>query len=271
MLSIIIPTLNEEKYLEELLKSIEKQAFKDYEIIVADAGSRDRTLEIAKNHGCIIVRGGLPARGRNEGAKEALGDLLLFLDADTKFPTKDFLKKAILEFRKRNLDVASCGLAPLEKSKFVKQELLKMFFEVSNYLMITFERIAPFGVGSMILIKKEFHLKMGGFDEHIRFGEDTVYIRKAAKLGKFGILKRVKIFWSIRRFEKEKWLKPVFLYILGWFLIGLDKKRLDIYKKGFFEYRFGHYQDLETKAKNNFVNDLPGLKIFKQFFKNKLR
>ena len=65
MLSIIIPTLNEEKYLPLLLEAIKKQKVDgNLEIIVADAGSQDRTIEIARDFGCKIVPGGLPARGR---------------------------------------------------------------------------------------------------------------------------------------------------------------------------------------------------------------
>ncbi len=69
MLSIIIPTLNEEKWLLFILESIKHQNFKNYEIIVADAGSRDKTIAIAKHYGCEIVPGGCPAAGRNNGAK----------------------------------------------------------------------------------------------------------------------------------------------------------------------------------------------------------
>lgn len=86
MLSIIIPALNEEKFIPLLLESIKKQDFQDYEIIVADAGSKDKTVEISKNYNAAIVMGGLPAKGRNEGAKIARGDLFLFLDADVILP-----------------------------------------------------------------------------------------------------------------------------------------------------------------------------------------
>ena len=74
ILSIIIPTYNEEEYLPVLLDSIKSQSFDDYEIIVADANSTDKTREIAESYGCIVVAGGLPAVGRNNGAKIAKGE-----------------------------------------------------------------------------------------------------------------------------------------------------------------------------------------------------
>ena len=85
-LSIVIPAKNEEKYLPKLLASVKKQSFKDYEIIVADNNSKDKTKEIAKSYGCKIVKGGLPGKGRNAGAKIAKGEIILFLDADVILP-----------------------------------------------------------------------------------------------------------------------------------------------------------------------------------------
>ena len=93
MISIIIPAYNEEKYLPKLLECIKKQTYKGYEIIVADAGSKDRTGQIAKKYGCKVVKGGMPAVGRNNGAKVAKGNILLFLDADVQI-NRDFIKKA---------------------------------------------------------------------------------------------------------------------------------------------------------------------------------
>jgi glycosyltransferase involved in cell wall biosynthesis len=58
VLSIVIPTLNEEKYLPRLLQSLDCQTIKDFEIIVADANSRDATRQVAAEHGCRIVAGG---------------------------------------------------------------------------------------------------------------------------------------------------------------------------------------------------------------------
>ena len=62
MLSIIIPTLNEEQHIEKLLHQLEAQKSLSFEIIVSDGGSADATLKIAKNMGAIIVSGE-PGRG----------------------------------------------------------------------------------------------------------------------------------------------------------------------------------------------------------------
>ena len=104
MLSIVIPTLNEEKYLPRLLDSIKNQDFYDYEIIVSDAESSDKTIEIAKKYGAktlVYTTTKHPSAQRNEGAKIAKGELLLFLDADVVL-TPGFLTSALKEFKDRH-------------------------------------------------------------------------------------------------------------------------------------------------------------------------
>ena len=176
ILSIIIPTYNEEEYLPVLLESIKKQSFTDYEIIVADANSADKTREIAEEYGCIVVDGGLPAVGRNNGAKVAEGEILLFLDSDLEL-TDEYLRKAIYEFRMERLGIAITQMKPL--SSKVED---KIFHDFANRFMISVEKIKPHGAGCYgIIAKKELHDMCGGFDESLTFGEDTDYIERLAK------------------------------------------------------------------------------------------
>ena len=231
MLSIIIPTLNEENYLPILLDSIRNQGFKDLEIIIADAGSKDKTIEIAKGFGCKIIKGGLQARGRNEGAKVARGNLFLFLDADTILP-EDFFEKALKEFKERNLDIASFCLEAKTKSKF-KKFLFDAFY---NLPILILEKILAHGAQA-ILVKKEIFEKVGGFDEEIKFAEDHSFMRKAKKFGKFGILRTVRVFSSLRRFEREGFIKTYLKYLLAEiYMIFFG----DI-KKEIFKYKFGNF------------------------------
>jgi len=231
MLSIVIPTLNEEKYLPRLLRSVKKQGFGDYEIIVADAGSKDRTIQIAENFGCKIVAGGLPARGRNEGAKAAKGELLLFLDADLKLP-EDFLEKSLREFKERKLDVASYILIPRTKRRVVKTGFNLLW----NRMINLSQNVLPNGAMG-ILVRKKYFDKVGGFEEDIKLAEDLYFVRQAAKFGKFGILKSTKIHIILRRFEKDGYFKTLLKYILCFFYMFSGKAvRSDI-----FNYRFNHY------------------------------
>ncbi|MBI3291557.1 MAG: glycosyltransferase [Elusimicrobia bacterium] len=87
MISVIIPTLNEEKHLPSTLAAICGQ-LGSFEVIVSDGQSEDRTCHIAQQFDRVTVICGSPGRGRqmNRGARQATGEFLLFLHADTMLP-----------------------------------------------------------------------------------------------------------------------------------------------------------------------------------------
>lgn len=237
MISFVIPTLNEEKCLPLLLESLKEQSFSDFEIIIADAGSTDKTLEIAKKYNCKVSPGGLPSKGRNEGAKLAQGSVLFFLDADV-FLQEKFLEKAVLEFEKRNLDLASFCLSPISKNKL--SEFLFNFFY--NYPAVMLENILPHAAMG-IMVKKDLFWKVGGFDESIKLAEDHYLARQAKKAkAKIGIIKSVKLFASERRFKKDGWISVGIRYFLcEMHMIFIGPVRSDIFK-----YKFDHYD--KTKS-----------------------
>lgn len=197
-ISIIIPAFNEEEYLPILLESIEEQSYKDYEIIVADANSIDNTVEIAKSYNCKIVEGGLPGKGRNNGAKIAKGELLLFLDSDLML-TKDYLLEMVDEFTDEELGIGITQMEPLSERREDK-----ILHNLANWFMIASEKIKPHGAGCYgIISKKTLHDSCGGFNENLNFGEDTDYIERLAKVEPFKVLRKPKIIVSTRRLEEE--------------------------------------------------------------------
>jgi len=232
MLSIIISTLNEEKYLPILLESINLQDYKDYEIIVSDGNSKDNTQKIAKDHGCKLKTSEKkgPSHGRNQGAIEAKGDLLLFLDADTILP-KDFFSQTIKTFKAKKLNVAGFYLKfTINKLSYgIMAVLLNIFFFLSQY-------IKPISVGAAILVEKSYHQKVNGFDESILVGEDHDYSQRIAKLGKFRMINK-KIYYAPRRFEKKGKLKT----FLEWIYCAIYTLFKGPIKKEIVKYEFGEH------------------------------
>jgi glycosyltransferase involved in cell wall biosynthesis len=226
MLSIIIPTLNEEEYLPILLNQIKKQNFFDYEIIVADGGSNDKTVEIAKQFGCIITKGGNPAQGRNGGAKIAKGDVFLFMDADNIYLPDNFLEKLLNEFKKRNLGVASFPIYP--KGNWFD----KFAYGLYNWWVKTTQKFLAHATNS-VLVKREVFEKVGGFDQDIKIGEDHDFAKRSAKISKFGFIETEPVLTSTRRFERDGRLKTYLKY----FLAGLHIFFFGPVKSDIFKYR----------------------------------
>lgn len=101
MISVIIPTYNEESVISDCLNSLAKQSQKDMEVIVVDDGSTDQTVEKIKQLRIVgyelkVINGNHEGAGaaRNLGAKHAKGDVLVFVDADMTFD-KNFLKMLV--------------------------------------------------------------------------------------------------------------------------------------------------------------------------------
>ena len=230
-LSVVIPTLNEAAYLPRLLDALAAQTRPADEVIVADADSTDGTAELARGRGARVVRGGRPAAGRNAGARAAGGDLLLFLDADV-LPPPDFIERAVREFLRKGYDVATAWMVtwdgnPLEQAIYGAASL---YF----YLMQPFRPYAP---GFCILVRRELHEKIGGFDETLLLSEDLDYVRRAARHGRFGVLTGTRIPASVRRIRKEGLLRlgMKYLWCEGNLLRGRPVREIP------FEYEFGAF------------------------------
>lgn len=104
-ISVVIPTFNNERDLENCLNSLEKQTV-EHELIIVDGHSTDRTVEIAEKHGARVVYENYGTRGGacNLGAEEAKRDIVVFTDADATFPT-DWLEKIKKKFEETGADV----------------------------------------------------------------------------------------------------------------------------------------------------------------------
>ena len=206
LISIIIPTFNEEKRLDFLLASLTAQTFNDYESIVSDNASKDNTLKIARKYHCKIVKGGLPANGRNNGVKVAKGKLLIFMDADAVLVEKDALEKLLGEFQRRNLDCGSALVKP-----FHGLWIDSVLHWIWNCWAFSTQWSYPHATGAFIICKKDVFKKVRGFDESIKVGEDHHFVAKVRLHGyKYRILLSSVLPLSVRRFEAEGRMKILF-------------------------------------------------------------
>jgi len=203
--SICIPTLNEEKYIGGILGCLTNQTHKDFEVIVVDGKSEDKTKEeVLKFAEKLAVRFLLaPKKGvsfqRNYAAKHAKYDHIIFFDADVQIDT-DFLEKISTYLAKHDVDILTCWNKPL--SKRIDDELLYVFVNIFQLELI--KKVNPGAVGVFIYVKKKAFEKIGGFKENIHFCEDYDLAQRFFKNGfKYELLKNPKIKVSMRRFDKE--------------------------------------------------------------------
>ena len=209
MLSIVIISKNEEEYLPRLLKSIKDQDYKDYEVILSDADSTDSTRKIAKEYGCKIIKGGFPSIGRNNGAKIAKGELILFLDSDVVLPNR-FLRTNISEFKNKKLVTATPIYKPI-----TDKTIDKFLYKVYNTWAKATQYFYPHSAGFCIFCKKEIFNKLKGFNEKILMAEDHDFVNRSKKYGKFRILYNKPILVDIRRLDKEGRFELVKKYFKG--------------------------------------------------------
>jgi glycosyltransferase involved in cell wall biosynthesis len=99
-ISINIPTRNSAKYLSVVLEAVQKQTYKDFEVLLLDSNSTDNTVKIAQRYGCKVINiPGALLEARITGAKQSQGDYILFLDSDQILHPKA-LEWAIDEIKK---------------------------------------------------------------------------------------------------------------------------------------------------------------------------
>jgi rSAM/selenodomain-associated transferase 2 len=227
LISIIIPIINEAEILESFLRKLLNQPG-DLEIFVADGGSTDGTREVLSRFaGIKLVRsGGGRGKQMNDGARQAQGEFLLFLHADTALPANALLK---IEEALADSSVAA-GCFSLEfdhPGRFFR--ILSIFSRI-NHPFFTY------GDQGLFLRANTFR-EIGGFKE-IPVMEDVEIQERLRKIGTFVKLKEP-VFTSARRYQQNGPLRQhlittgvVLLYHLGVSPLYLGRRYYGTHRKG---------------------------------------
>lgn len=213
--SIIIPTLNEEKFLPNLLASLARQTKKSFEVIVVDGKSQDKTVAAAESfvkklpiRAIVSDKASIPVQ-RNSGARLSRGEWLVFIDADS----------VLLPYCVERLDAfiqkfPSSFVTPWGKPDrdTTQDAIFTLFYNMTIEGGLLLKR--PLSPGPFTAVIRSAFDAIGGYDESLEFGEDQNLSQRLADYGvPLSIVRETLYVWSMRRFRAQgtAWSTSVYL------------------------------------------------------------
>jgi glycosyltransferase involved in cell wall biosynthesis len=224
ILSIIIPTYEEERVIEKTLLHLRTVKSVPFELIVADSGSTDRTVEIAEKYADAVVRyDDRPknaARGRNLGAVHASGKYLAFIDADVlPVDPEHFFKKLIERFEadSRIMGGGVC-VRTLPEIETWGDRISHIMI---NVMTATANNIFHQGAisGEFQMMRKDAFEKVGHYNESLNITEDNDLYGRLAKLGKTRTFWDLMVMHPSRRAHKIGWPRLWFEWTINLFAV----------------------------------------------------
>jgi glycosyltransferase involved in cell wall biosynthesis len=222
VISIVIPTYYEEKIIGSTLTSLKSQLTIPHEIIISDGGSKDQTVKIAAKYADkLFVYKGIErqtiAQGRNDGARVARGEFLVFLDADCFIRNPDsFFRTAISNFDRVSKLVALTGLLRvLPENETISD---KVITGVVNSIVLVKNNIlhkAEVPGGEFQMIPRQAFDKVGGYDEELVTREDRDIFFRLSKIGRTLCDSRLTVFHTGRRAHHYGWAHMIGLLIVN--------------------------------------------------------
>lgn len=180
-ISVVIPTLNEEKYLPACLDNFRKQSFRDFELIISDGGSKDATVEIAQNFGAktIVVPNSNICLARDAGLRKAQGEIIVGADADTAYPASH-LATIYEEFQKDKNVVAVTGGAKMINGPWWGILMWRVIYFIIK-LVFNYAGILLFAPAFNLSYKRKVFLDLGGYNTKLDWGGDELDVLKRLK------------------------------------------------------------------------------------------
>ncbi len=187
-ISVVIPAKNEIDYIGSLLDSIEMQDFEDYEVILKDGGSDDGTVDFASERGVKVVESedDGPGQARNHGAREAEGDIILFLDSDVELLHENVFSDVYEAMQEEEV------VAGFSTWKTFDTNIRgKILLGIGSRLVkpVRFLGI-PVAAGNFLFVDRQSFMEVGGFDEELPYHEDHDLMARMEERGETVVLDR---------------------------------------------------------------------------------
>lgn len=216
-ISVIMPTFNEGKYIAPTLESLAQQSYRNFELIVKDGLSTDNTVGIAREFADEVISAKDVSIGdaRNQGARYASGEVLVFLDADTSLD-KDALEYVAQDFTSHRIVLLLPKYGPREEDENVlsktKMEFSRFLVGFENFWRMYVDRFCG---GMFLPVDSPKFKEIGGFDKRIRCCEDIEISYRLRRVGNVLNDYRVKAYFSIRRFILSGYIRTLRNYGLN--------------------------------------------------------
>ena len=216
MISVIIPSYNEEANIARCLESLLKQSIPrdEYEVIVVDGNSKDQTREIAGRYADLVfIQTSSKVGGaRNDGVLRSRGEIIVTTDADCVIP-EDWLENIKSEFSKRPIVQLFGPVDPIEEGM---KNLLSLFFANMFARIGYYTGALYYTLGCNTAFDRDAFIKAGMY-RTVDAGDDLEIARRMRKLGKVKFSNRVRVVFSMRRYTQYGTLKSLYewLYIVA--------------------------------------------------------
>ena len=221
--SIVIPAHNEEAYIEKTLQNILKQDYPDFEVIVVDNNSTDKTTELANKFDVKVVfeKNKGTQWARECGRRVATGEIIANIDADC-LPDKNWLRCGTHHFLNKNIVAVGGPYDYYDGRKSFRTFSLifqKTIYALFNFLMQKAKRGAVL-IGGNILLRADVLGKVGGYNTDLVFyGDDTDTAKRMSKEGWVVFDTGLIVKTSARRLKSEGSLKISIIYIYHFFKV----------------------------------------------------
>ncbi len=206
-ISVIIPARNEEASLPAAIAAIQAQDYPDFEVIVVDNGSTDKTFETAVSFpGVVVMSEARPGTmwACERGRKGASGDIIVRMDADC-LPEKDWLARGARHFANQNVVVVSGPYDYYDHQgpfRSVALFIQRNFFSLIHSIFQKF-KLGGITMGGNTFIRASSLAEAGGFNTAITFyGDDTDIPKRLSRFGRCVYDRNLIMKSSARRFKK---------------------------------------------------------------------
>ena len=225
--SVIIPALNEEKFLPKLLNSLAGQTMKDFEVIVVDGKSTDKTVAVAKSFAkdlpflkvIVSPRANLPLQ-RNVGVKEARGEWLVFVDADSVL-LPHLLKRVHFFIQTQKPKLFTTWFRPDSEESGDALTILLGNMIIEGALLLK----RPVAPGPLTIVRSDTFALVGGYDEARQWGEDYDLTKRIYRKGvPLAMLRETLYIYSLRRLRNQGTLKVVQMFSRAAFSVLLTNQ-----------------------------------------------